>query len=204
MRKKGKFTAYNLALVILVVILLGIYVGKINIEYHQNAEDEESSSQAQESPPNQGITPFVTQNPPVNESPPIVVPNEPEEIITASEEDYDRLEYILPQNEIIQLLPASAKIKLSFYNFNSGYREWERTYILTTGKAVQGEASLSEVDMALIMHSRNLPLLKEDNFCEVINGAQKNGDFAMETEKSKIFLGWKYRNMLSYKDCLGL
>ena len=48
-------------------------------------------------------------------------PPEPPEIVTASEDDYGRLEDILPQNEIIQVLPESAKIKLSFFNFNSGW-----------------------------------------------------------------------------------
>ena len=174
-----------------VIVLIGVYIGSA---YMQNSdiESESAGSKVQ----------TVQQTQPSNPAPQ-TTPSEPQEIITASEEDYGRLEDILPQNEIIQLLPESAKIKLSFFNFNTGEREWERTYILTTGKAVQGEASLSEVDMALIMHSRNLPLLKGDNFCEVINGAQENGDFAMETEMSTISLGWKYKSIIGYKDCLG-
>ncbi len=168
------------------VILLGFYLGNIYFS-NENISSEAISSQSQQS----------EKSPSRQE---VVVPKE---IVTASEEDYQRLEEILPQNEIIQLLPESARIKLSFFNFNSGSREWERTYILTTGNAIQGEASLSEVDMALIMHSRNLPLLKGDNFCEIIQSAQRNGDFAMETEKSTVSLGWKYKSIIGYRDCLG-
>jgi len=194
-----KFLAYNIALFIMIVVLIGIYFSKVYIENNQNLNSGKSSGQTQpskQSPPKQQTTPLATQNPPV-------IQDASPSIVTASVEDYGRLEDILPQNEIIQLLPEGAKIKMSFYNFNSGSREWERTYLLTTGKAVQGEASLSEVDMALIMHSRNLPLLRGDNFCEVINAAQRNGDFAMETERSTISLGWQYRSLMSYKDCLG-
>lgn len=200
MIKKGKLFTYNLILIITIMVLIGIYFGKAYIENSQDTSSQENSGQNQ---PSQEIpAPTVRTTPLATQNPPSVKDNSPT-IITASEEDYQRLEDILPQNEIIQKLPEDAKIKLSFFNFNSGYREWERTYILTRGNAVQGEASLSEVDMSLIMHSRNLPLLKGDNFCEVINSAQRNGDFAMETERSTLSLGWQYKSIIGYKDCLG-
>lgn len=173
----------------MVFVLLGIYFSIVYFD-NEKISSETISSQAQQS----------EKSPSKQE---VIIPKEPKEIISASEEDYERLEIILPQNEIIQKLPEKAKIKLSFFNFNSGSREWERTYILTTGNAIQGDASLSEIDMALIIHSRNLPLLNGDNFCEVIKRAQRNGDFAMETEKSTVSLGWKYKRIIGYKDCLG-
>jgi hypothetical protein len=196
MQRNRKFMAYSLALAITIMILIGIYFGKAYVEKGQDIPSEENIGHNEPSKGTSEITNLATQNPPS------IKDNSPS-IITASEKDYQRLEDILPQNEIIQKLPENAKIKLSFYNFNTGERQWERTYILTKGDAVQGDASLSDVDIALIMHSRNLPLLKGDNFCEVINAAQRNRDFAMETERSTVSLAWQYKSVIGYRDCLG-
>ena len=122
-------------------------------------------------------------------------------IITASEEDYERFERIMPQTDLVQDIPENGRIQLSFFNFNSGYREWERDYILTRGSVVQGAAG--DVDIKLILHSRNLPKLNENNICEVFQNAKKQGDFGSELLISKTKFSWKYKWMMGYKACLG-
>ena len=122
-------------------------------------------------------------------------------IITASEEDYERFETIMPKTGLVQDIPEKGKIQISFFNFNSGYREWERDYILTRGNVVQGTAG--DIDIKLILHSRNLPKLNENNVCEVFQNAKKQGDFGSELIISKMSFTWKYKGMMGYKSCLG-
>jgi len=93
---------------------------------------------------------------------------------------------------------------LSFFNFNSGTRQWERDYLIGKGTAQQVSSMPGDLDMKMIMHSRNVPLLKGDNLCSVIATAKKNGDYATEIVRSKASLLWKYKGVMSYKDCLGL
>jgi hypothetical protein len=120
----------------------------------------------------------------------------------ADEEDYSNFESIIKQNQMIKDLPDDGTLVLSFYNFYSGDREWEKNYVLTKGNAGQGEAS--EYDIKMVMHSKYLTVLNPNNLCSVIKTAKSNGDFGTETAISKTKLLWKYKSMTEYKDCLGL
>jgi len=186
---------------ILIILFMGSLIAFQEYQNHINEQIKNSEKQETQNSVSQHSTYHAPSNP--SQSP---IPKNPEpvEIKTASEEDYQRLEQILPQNEVIQALPENAKISISFFNFNTGYREWERDYLLTKAKAVQIDSIPEDVDMKLIMHSRNVPLLKQGNLCEVIAIAKANGDFATETMISKTKLLWKYKSMMSYKECLGL
>ena len=175
---KKKLFAYNIALIIMVVVLLGVYFG---INYY-NSKKTVSSGQS------------VGGGSSYKSSPVIYEP--------ATEEDYARLEEILPQNEIIQKRPDSSRILLRFYNFDTGVREWEKSYILTRGSAERGYAE--DVDMVLIMHSKYLSRLTASNFCNIIKSAKANGDFGSELKLSKTKLLWRYKSIMGYKDCLGL
>ena len=54
------------------------------------------------------------------------------------------------------------------------------------------------------MHSKYLSKLTASNFCNIINSAKRNGDFGNEMKLSKVKLLWRYKSIMSYKDCLGL
>jgi hypothetical protein len=120
----------------------------------------------------------------------------------ASEQDYKNFKDILAKNNMIQDLPDNAKILLSFYNFYTGERVWEKSYTLTKGEVKEG--STEDYDIKLIMHSKYLTVLNENNFCSTITSAKGNGDFASETSSSTISLLWKFKSMMKYKSCLGL
>lgn len=122
-------------------------------------------------------------------------------IITASEADYDNLENILPKTPMVQAIPSSGQLTIRFYNFNSGNRQWERGYLLEEGQVTQINSFSTDIDM--IIHSRWLPELNENNLCDTIKSAKANGDFAAETKISKASLLWKYKGMLGFRDCLG-
>jgi hypothetical protein len=173
-----KLVIYNI--ILMSVVLLTI-IGFIGISYYNSktAVSESQSSGGSSS-----------------------IPSQPVIYEPATEEDYQRLEEILPQNEIIQKLPDNAKIILKFYNFDTGERSWEKSYILTKGNAEQGSAN--DADMDLIMHSKYLSKLTASNFCNIIKSAKANGDFASDLKISKTSLLWKYKSIMSYRDCLGL
>jgi len=150
-------------------------------------------------------TPVPVSNPSSGSSAPSVprtyTPPAKEQVITASPEDYDRFEEIMPQTDLVKDIPIGAEIQMSFFNFNTGAREWERDYIITRGSIKQGIPS--NPDIKLILHSRNLPKLNANNVCEVFQKAKTQGDFGSELMLSKAKLTWKYKSMMGYKSCLG-
>ena len=105
---------YNVALVMIIALLIG------SVLYMHYGE-----------PPK--TVPRSNPTPPTNYNPPstLQVPNSPPIIITASPADYDRFERIMPKTDLVKDIPSNGKIQMSFFNFNSGNREWERDYILT-------------------------------------------------------------------------
>ena len=66
------------------------------------------------------------------------------------------------------------------------------------------KGTLDDYDIKLMMHSKYITILNENNLCSIIQLAQRNGDFGSETQASKLSLDWKYKSIMSYKDCLGL
>jgi len=117
---------------------------------------------------------------------------------------YTNLEKELSKNIVIQALPSEAVILLKFYNFNSGERTWEKSYIIKKGEAKETTNLNEEADIVLSLHSKYLQELTSENFCEVIQKSNKNGDLGFDTELSSIVLAWKFKSVYKYKDCLGI
>lgn len=115
--------------------------------------------------------------------------------------DYSNLPQALSSSNIVNELPADADIALRFYNFNSGEREWEKSYTIRKGE-VKEEYS-EDADMIIVMHSKYLEPLNNKNFCSIVKDAQKNGDFGYENKISEAILLWKYKGMFKYRECFG-
>ncbi|GBE20048.1 MAG TPA: hypothetical protein ENG87_04475 [Candidatus Pacearchaeota archaeon] len=105
----------------------------------------------------------------------------------------------LENQEIVKDLPKNAVISLRFYNFDSGEREWEESYVIEKESVKKGE--IGDADIEIIVHSKYIPQL--GNFCSAIQNANKNGDFGYEYNLGKTRLLWKYKSMIRYKDCFG-
>lgn len=114
---------------------------------------------------------------------------------------YQNLAPELSKNTIIKAIPEGSTILLKFYNFDSGEREWEKSYILKKGSITEGE---SDAEIVLSLHSDYLKGLTNTNFCSVIQKANQNGDLGFETDLSKTALLWKFKSMMNYKECFGL
>ncbi len=115
--------------------------------------------------------------------------------------DYSNLPQALSSSSIVNELPADARILLRFYNFNSGERVWEKSYIITKGEVK--EEYNADADMTIVLHSKYLGPLNDKNFCSIVKEAQKNGDFTYENKISDAKLLWKYRSMIKYRECFG-
>lgn len=113
---------------------------------------------------------------------------------------YSNLAYVLSRNSMIQALPESSVILLKFYNFNSGERQWEKSYILTKGSVREGTAN---ADLIILLHSKYLAELSENNLCNIIQKAKANGDFGTEMQLSTASFMWRYKSMMGYKSCFG-
>ena len=115
--------------------------------------------------------------------------------------DYNNLAPVLSSTSLIRDLPKNSVILLKFYNFNSGARQWEKSYVIKQGKVYEGNEN---ADITLTLHSKYLSGLTTGNFCSMIQQAKKNGDLGIETSISSVSLAWKFKSMYKYKDCLGL
>jgi hypothetical protein len=115
--------------------------------------------------------------------------------------DYSNLASFLSQNEMVKAIPDGAVISLKFFNFNTGERQWEKSYILTRGNAKEGETN--SADISLTLHSKYLKQFNGYNLCSIIKQANANRDLGFESPLSKIKLLWKFKSMYAYRDCLG-
>lgn len=114
---------------------------------------------------------------------------------------YSNLPSELSSNKMVKALPEGSSILLKFYNFNTGERQWERSFTITRGKVTQGG---TEGDIVLSLHSKYLSGLTTLNLCSVIQKANKAGDLGFETQLSKAALLWKFKSIMEYRSCFGL
>lgn len=111
------------------------------------------------------------------------------------------LEQFLQTQELINDLPEKGVLSLKLYNFNTGERQWENSYILKKSSVVKGVAE--KPDAEIIMASKYIEDVKY-GFCGAITNANKNGDLGLELKIGKAAFLWKYNGMMKYKSCFGL
>ena len=114
---------------------------------------------------------------------------------------YANMAQMLTNNPIIQALPEDSTLLLRFYNFNSGEREWEKSYVMK--KADVKEGMIDNADLTLTLSSAYLPQLTNQNFCGMIQAAKANGDLGVESSLSTAGLLWKFKSIAEYRSCLG-
>jgi len=100
---------------------------------------------------------------------------------------------------IIKDVPEGAQVLLKLYNFNTGERQWEKSYIVKKGNVTEG--TLSNPEITLILNSAYLADLNKIGFCATVKKANTNGDLGMEFSVSEVTLAWKYRALMKYKEC---
>jgi len=104
---------------------------------------------------------------------------------------------------LVQDMPKSAEILLRFYNFNTGERQWEKSFVITKGSLKEGWTDNPDITVIISSKYLNGGGLTDQNFCSVIQKAQADGNFGFETHVSDAALLWKYSGMKKYSNCLG-
>jgi hypothetical protein len=122
--------------------------------------------------------------------------------VTVIPVNYTNFATEVSKNYVIEALPEDALILLKFYNFSSGERVWEASYIIKKSSVKEG--SVDNPDITLLLSSKYLDGLTNTNFCDIIKTARANGDLGFETDKSSAGLAWEYKSVLKYKSCFGM
>ena len=116
--------------------------------------------------------------------------------------NYDNVDDYLEETSLVKELPEDSMILLRFYNFDSGDREWEKSFVLTKNNVYEG--TLENPDLTLALDSVYLKELSSNNFCGVMSKANKNGGLGVSSSLSKAGLLWKFKSLNKYKGCFGL
>ena len=121
------------------------------------------------------------------------------EIIPLSSEERQKVLQAILSSEFIQDIPEDAPISLRFFNFENNQRIWQDGFLIGQNQLLsKGNPAIS-----LIMHSKYISELNQENLCEIIEKANKNNDLGFYSEYSKPKLFLKYSSMLKHKECFG-
>lgn len=112
----------------------------------------------------------------------------------------ENLPSFLSNQQIVKDIPEKGKFLLKLYNFNSGERQIEETYVIS--KANVEKASSESYDAIIYLDSKYVSQLSD--FCNAISTAKKNNELGYESKISELAFMWKYKGMLKYKSCFGL
>jgi hypothetical protein len=105
---------------------------------------------------------------------------------------------------LVQDLPKDAEILLRFYNFNTGERQWEKSYVITKGELKEGWTDSPDITVVISSKYLNGGGFTDQNFCSVVKKAQADGNLGFETHISDLAILWKYSGMKKYLSCLGM
>lgn len=179
MRRKKGFIKTS----ILIAIIFALFVGIIGLIFNPSEEQQREESGEDKA--------LVVHN---NESRPA-----PDNYSPYT--GYESFEQQLSQNDLVKDLPDNAVLALWFYNFNTGVRIWEKSYVIKRNYVAEGNAG--NPDLTIAISSKYVGLITPGNFCSVIQTANQNGDLGIYTDLSKTQLAWKFKSMYKYRDCLG-
>lgn len=120
--------------------------------------------------------------------------------VISSPEEYALFEDAVRSSPLLSELPSDAEILVRFYNFDSGEREWERSYLLQKDSFTEGTSETP--DFVLLLHSDYLSQGQGD-LCAVVRQAKAAGDLGAYSDQSSAKLLWKYKALLDYRECVG-
>ncbi|MBR9701591.1 hypothetical protein GOV13_01580 [Candidatus Pacearchaeota archaeon] len=116
------------------------------------------------------------------------------EIVPLSSAEKAKVQQVLSTSEFVKDVPKKESISLRFYDFESNQRIWQDGFLIGTNQ---------EPAVNLILHSKYISELNNDNLCEVIKKANQDGDLGFQSEFSKPRLLLKYAGMLKHRKCFG-
>jgi hypothetical protein len=115
--------------------------------------------------------------------------------------DYNNLISFLKTTKFVEDIPSDSTLLLTFYNFNTGSRQIEKSFIIKKGSAEEG--TIGDPDLTISIHSKYLDELNSQNFCSTVSKAKRNGDLGYSYEMSTAKLAWKLKSLNKHKACFG-
>lgn len=194
---------FSLANIIIILIIIGILtLSNTKLQSYlfknENKAGEVSSqvsSMRIESPPQSSASGSVVQQNPSPLAAPSPTPApEPPPV------NFQPLPAYLSNVPLVKELPSNAVISLKFFTFVAGQRIWQNEYIIKKASVIEGKAD--KPDVIMILHSKYVDRLYNEDFCKVIQDAKKNGDVAFDTQLSAIAIVWKFKSLMKYKSCI--
>ena len=122
------------------------------------------------------------------------------EVVPLSQEERQKVFDSTMSTEFIKDIPEKYPILITFFSFDgNGNRVYHDSFLIGKNEFL----SEGEPEIYLAIHAKYISELTPDNFCEVIQRANKAGDLAFDSESNKASLLIKYRSMLKHRDCFG-
>lgn len=116
------------------------------------------------------------------------------EVVPLPLEEKQIVQNVLVSSEFAKDVPKNEPISIRFFSFKNGQRVWHDEFIVGNQKTPT---------VYLILHEKYIFQLNENNLCEIIQEANRNGDLGFYSESSKAMLLIKYAKMLKHRDCFG-
>lgn len=169
--------------IIIVVIIGGI------IAYSSFSNNESQSSEGQSSSQTSGSSSGQIINPCDTVEDNYIAP------------DFSNLATALETNELVSDLPNSGSIRLRFFHFAESCRFYDTAFYITKNSVEQKDGT---ADIDVWLPSDYAPKFESEDICTIFQEAQNKGDFGKSSTLSKTKLLWRYKGLLSYRDCLGI
>jgi len=122
------------------------------------------------------------------------------EVIPLSGEERQKVFISVMSTEFIKDIPEKYPVAITFFSFDgNGNRVFHDSFLMGKNEFL----TEGNPEIYLALHSKYIPELNPENFCEVIQAANKAGDLAFNSESNKASLLIKYRSMLKHRECFG-
>lgn len=120
-------------------------------------------------------------------------------ITPLSYEEKSKVIQTIISSEFIKDVPEKYPVALRFFDFEDGQKIWQDGFLIGHNQLLTS----GEPEIYLALHSKYIAELNKDNLCEVIKKANENRDLGFYSDSNKASLLWKYKTMLSHRECFG-
>lgn len=124
---------------------------------------------------------------------------QPIRYVPLTQEEINKVAQTIVSSEFIKDVPEKNPIALVFFNFENGERVQQDAFLIGKNQLLnEGTPSIY-----LILHSKYISQLNENNICDVIKQANRNGDLGFQSDYNTASLLLKYTGMLKHRSCFG-
>ena len=128
-----------------------------------------------------------------------VVKTQQVQIVPLSAEEKSKVVQTIISSEFIKDVPEKYPVALRFFDFKDGQKIWQDGFLIGHNQLLTS----GEPEIYLSLYSKYIAEFNQENLCEVIKKANENRDLGFHSDSNKASLLWKYKTMLSHRECFG-